>query len=153
MRDISRRTFCAATILAGASSLLGRNNAAAQELPRGVTEIPLSKVKWVLGSNGLESAMLFGDSTKAGPYLNLVKWPPNKKLSAHKHPDDRHGIVISGVHYMGYGEKFDEKKVQAHKAGTYFSEPANTPHFGMTKGKGAVLYFYVIGPSGSIPLE
>ena len=38
---------------------------------------------------------------------------------------------------MGYGEKFDEKKVQAHKAGTYFSQPANTPHFGMTKEKGA----------------
>jgi len=125
----------------------------AQELPKGVADIPLSKMKWVLGSNGLESAKLLGDSTQAGPYLNVVKWPPNKRLPAHKHPDDRYGMVVSGVHYVGYGDKFDEKKLHANVAGTFFSEPANTPHFGMTKGEGAVLYFYGIGPSGSTPLE
>src|ERR1700686_486758 len=108
----------------------------AQELPKGVVDIPLSKVKWVSGSNGLETAQLLGDSTQAGPYLNLVKWPPNTRLTAHKHPDDRYGMVISGVHYVGQGDKFDEKKLHAHVAGTFFSEPANTPHFRMTKGDG-----------------
>jgi len=44
-------------------------------------------------------------------------------------------------------------KLHAHPAGTFFTEPANTPHFGMTKDEGAVLHFYGIGPSGRTPLE
>ena len=128
--------------------------AVGQDLPAGVRIIPPEGMRWILNpTNGLESASLLGDSTKPGPYLQLVKWPPNKRLPAHKHPDDRYGMVISGVHYVGYGDKFDEAKLHAHSPGTYFTEPANTPHFGMTKGEGAVLYFYGVGPSGSTPLE
>ena len=106
------------------------------------------------GTDGpCSNAKLLGDSDKPGPYLNLVKWPPNTKALAHKHPDARYGMLISRVHYIGYGDKFDEKKLHVHPAGTYFTEPPDTPHFGMTKGEGAVLYFYGTGPSGSTPLE
>ena len=127
---------------------------AAEDLPRGVTVTPLSKVKWVKSADStLEYANLLGDPDKLGPYLRLVKWPPNTKNLAHKHPDDRYGMVISGVHYVGYGEKFDEKKMHANSAGTSFTEPANTAHFGMTKREPAILYFYGTGPSGSTRLE
>src|SRR5262245_36602258 len=88
--------------------------AVAQDLPAGVRIIPPEPIRWSLNpTNGLESAPLLGDSTKPGPYLQLVKWPPNKRLPAHKHPDDRYGMVISGVHYVGYGDKFDESKLHA----------------------------------------
>ena len=84
--------------MAGASSLLGQNDIAAQELPKGVTEIPLSKVKWGLDRTVWKSRNATEASTQSGPYLNLVKWPPKKKILRIKHPDDRHGMVISGVH-------------------------------------------------------
>jgi uncharacterized RmlC-like cupin family protein len=125
----------------------------AEDLPKGVTLVPLPEMKWVKASTGRETAMMLGNLDHPGAYLQLVKWPANNKALAHKHSDDRYGIVISGVHYLGYGDKFDESKLHAHPAGTYFTEPANTPHFGMTKGEGAVLYFYGIGPSKNIPLE
>lgn len=125
----------------------------AQDLPAGVMEIPLSDIKWIPAANGLEHANLLGDPDKAGPYLQLVRWPAHKQLPAHKHPDARYGVVISGVHYVGNGDKFDEKKLRKHTAGTFFSEPALEPHFGMTKDEGAILYFYGTGPSGSTPLE
>jgi uncharacterized RmlC-like cupin family protein len=142
------------TLAAAASLCLGTFAAhAADELPPGVTLVPPDKVKWIKAKDGRDYSVLLGHPAKAGPYLLLVKWPPNSKALAHTHPDTRYGMVVSGVHYIGYGDKFDESKLHAHTAGTFFTEPANTPHFGMTKGEGAVLYFYSVGPSGSKPLE
>ena len=127
--------------------------AGADDLPKGVSLITPPEMKWERSAFGRENAYLYGHPSKPGPYLYLTKWPPHNKALAHKHPEDRYGLVVSGVHYIGYGEKFDEKKLHAHPAGSFFTEPANTPHFGMTKGEGAVLYFYAIGPSGNTPLE
>jgi len=127
--------------------------AGADDLPQGVTLITPSEMKWEPSASGRESAYLYGHPDKPGPYLCLIKWPPHNKALAHKHPDNRYGLVVSGIHYIGYGEKFVENKLHAHPAGSFFTEPANTPHFGMTKGEGAVLYFYGIGPSGITPLE
>jgi hypothetical protein len=71
----------------------------AQDLPAGVMEIPLSDIKWIPAANGLDHANLLGDPDKPGPYLQLVRWPAHKRLTAHKHPDARYGVVISGVHW------------------------------------------------------
>ena len=62
-------------------------------------------------------------------------------------------VVLRGVHYIGYGDKFDESKLHKHEQGTFFNEPAKTAHFGMTKSEGAILYFYGHGPTGSTALE
>jgi hypothetical protein len=136
--------------LAATLSLAAR---AADPLPPGVKLIDPDAIPWVKTPSGRENACLLGDPTRPGPYLCLVKWPPWTKALAHTHPEDRYGMVLSGVHYIGYGSKFDEARLKPHPAGTYFTEPANTPHFGMTKGEGAVLYFYAIGPSGTRPVE
>jgi len=140
-------------LVALASAVLASVIAVAQGVPAGVKTIPLSEVKWVAQPNDLSRTALLGDPDKPGPYLQLVKWPPNTRLPAHKHPDARYGMVVSGTHYVGQGDKFNEAKLNAHSVGTFFTEPANTPHFGMTKGEGAVLSFYGIGPSGTTPLQ
>ena len=126
---------------------------AAETLPPGVTLVDLDTVKWVKTVSGRDQAYIMGHPSKPGPYLYLVKWGPNDKAGAHFHPEDRHGVVLRGVHYIGYGDKFDESKLHEHKAGTFFTEPSKTAHFGMTKGEGAILYFYGVGPTGSTPLE
>jgi len=140
--------------LLSCAMLVGISSAVAEDdLPKGVTLITPDKIQWVKTPSGRELAYLHGHPDKPGPYLYLVKWPPNNKAPAHKHPDDRYGIVLSGTHYIGYGDRFDEKKLHVHPAGSYFTEPANTAHFGRTKGEGAVLYFYGMGPSGNVALE
>lgn len=122
-------------------------------LPPGVTLTKLDDLKWQMSPSGRESADILGRTDRPGPYLSLIKWAPNLKAMPHKHPDDRYGVVLSGVHYIGYGDKFDETKLHAHTAGTFFTEPANTPHFGITKSEGAVLYFYGTGPSAILPVD
>ena len=126
---------------------------AAETLPPGVTLVDLDNVKWVKTVSGRDQAYIMGHPGKPGPYLYLVKWGPNDKAGAHFHPEDRHGVVLRGVHYIGYGDKFDESKLHEHKVGTFFTEPSKTAHFGMTKSEGAILYFYGVGPTGSTPLE
>ncbi len=122
-------------------------------LPPGVSLVELQNMKWVGKPTGNDSAYLHGHPSQPGPYLYLARWKPHNKVLAHKHPDDRYGIVISGVHYIGYGDKFDATKLHAHPAGTFFTEPANVGHFGITKDEGAILYFYGVGPSGITKLE
>ena len=140
-------------VVAALLGLAAFTTCAADDLPPGVTLVKPDEMKWERSASGRENAYLLGHPAKAGPYLYLVKWPPNSKALAHKHPEQRYGMVVSGVHYIGYGDKFDEKKLHAHPAGTFFTEPANTAHFGMTRGEGAVLYFYAVGPSGNTALE
>ncbi len=92
-------------ILLLAAALLCINAHAADGLPPGVTLLKPEQMKWEKSASGRENAYLMGHPSKAGPYLYWVKWPPNAKALAHKHPLHRHGMVVSGVHYIGYGEK------------------------------------------------
>jgi quercetin dioxygenase-like cupin family protein len=86
---------------------------------------------------GLENVDLMGDISKPGPIVTRTKFPPNFTLQAHTHPDDRTYTIISGTWYVGWGTKFDETKLKALPAGSFYSEPANVPHFVATKGDGA----------------
>jgi hypothetical protein len=125
----------------------------ADDLPTNVSVTTPDAIKWQRSESGRDVAYILGRPDQPGPYLYLVKWPPNSKERAHMHPDSRYGTVLSGKHYIGYGDHFDETKLLADVPGTMFTEPARTAHFGMTKDEGAVLYFYGTGPSAIIPVE
>lgn len=122
-------------------------------LPPGVELKPMAEWTWVPSKSGRENACLHGDPKKPGPYIYATRWPAHSQALAHTHPDARYAIVLQGVHYIGYGEKFDEAKLHRHDAGTWFTEPARQGHFGITKDEGAVLLFYGMGPSTLDPLE
>ena len=122
-------------------------------LPPGVELKHLSEMKWEPSKSGRHQAYLVGHPSKPGPYVLAVKWPPHSKALAHKHPDFRCAMVLEGVHYIGYGDKYDEAKLHRHTAGTWFTEPAQQGHFGLTKDEGTILYFYGMGPSAFEPLE
>ena len=94
-----------------------------------------------------------GDRAKPGLYIQLVRWPPHATLKAHSHPDDRYVMVLRGTFYHGIGEKFDESKLEARPAGSFFTEPKGVRHFGMTKDEGTILYFVGTGPSTTDNLE
>jgi hypothetical protein len=140
-------------LFAFAACVFGLSAVHAQELPDGVSVTPPAAIKWQHSASGRDVAYILGRPDQPGPYLYLVKWPPNSKERAHMHPDARVGMVVAGKHYIGYGDHFDETRLHADEVGTSFTEPARTAHFGMTKEEGAVLYFYGVGPSAIIPVE
>jgi quercetin dioxygenase-like cupin family protein len=75
-----------------------------------------------------------GDPAKPGPYTLRLKFPAGYKLAPHTHPDSREVTILSGTWYTGYGEKFDSAALKALPAGSFYTEPANLPHFVETRG-------------------
>jgi uncharacterized RmlC-like cupin family protein len=99
------------------------------------------------GVKGIETRVLLGDPSKSGPYTIAIRVPPNTRIAAHSHRDDRSAIVVSGLWHFGYGTNADEAATLALPAGSYYTEPAGDPHFAWTGPEGATVYISGIGPS------
>lgn len=93
-------------------------------------------------------AVLVGEPTRPGPYTIRVKVPANVKLMAHRHSEDRVYTVISGVFYIGLGEKFDADKLTAYPPGSVVVLPGDTWHFHWAKSGEYVTQVTAIGPLG-----
>jgi quercetin dioxygenase-like cupin family protein len=70
-------------------------------------------------------AVLVGQPSEAGPYVIRVKAPAGVKLMPHRHPEDRIYTVMSGVFYIGLGDRFDGDKVKAYPPGSVIILPGD----------------------------
>ena len=93
-------------------------------------------------------AVIVGRPAEAGPYAVRVRVPRGVKLMPHRHPEDRVYTVISGVFYIGLGDRFDPDKLQAYPPGSVIVLPGNTPHFHWAKPSEYVTQVNAIGPLG-----
>ena len=93
-------------------------------------------------------AVMVGHPSEPGPYVTRVKASGGAKLMPHQHPEDRIYTVMSGVFYIGLGEKFDGDKVQAYPPGSVVVLPGNTWHFHYAKSGEYVTQISAIGPLG-----
>jgi hypothetical protein len=91
-------------------------------------------------------AILVGDPTQPGPIR--VKVPDSVKLAPHRHPEDRLYTVISGVFYIGLGERFDASRLTAYPPGSVVVLPGDTWHFHWAKSGEYVTQVTAIGPLG-----
>lgn len=94
-------------------------------------------VKWGEGPPslpaGAKSALIFGDPSKAGPFVLRAKLPANYKIPPHFHPDTETVTVLSGTFYASMGDTFDAAKCKGMGAGSFLALPAKSPHFVYTK--------------------
>lgn len=105
------------------------------------------------GVAGIRTTVLHGDPTRAGPYTIALRVPPNTRIAAHSHRDDRTAVVVSGVWRFGYGRKADEALVKTLPPGSFYSEPAGIEHFAMTGPEGASVYISGFGPTSTDYVE
>jgi quercetin dioxygenase-like cupin family protein len=101
---------------------------------------------------GSEIADLVGDGSKPGLYVQRVKFPANFTVQPHTHPDDRQYTVISGTWYVGWGTTFDPSKLKPLPPGSFYTEPANVPHFVMTKDEAVVVQIVGTAPTATKPV-
>jgi hypothetical protein len=120
---------------------------AAQDPPVAITP---EEVKWnksgTLALPGIEQANLIGDPARPGPYTIRVKFPPGYKLNAHTHNDARQVTILSGTWFTGYGAKFDKSALKRLPVGSFYTEPADVPHFVETEGE-VIVQVSGVGPS------
>jgi len=105
------------------------------------------------GVTGIRTTVLYGDPTKAGAYTIALRVPPNMRIAAHSHRDERTAVVVSGVWKFGYGRKADEALVKTLPPGSFYSEPAGVDHFAMTGPEGASVYISGFGPTSTDYVE
>jgi uncharacterized RmlC-like cupin family protein len=102
---------------------------------------------------GIQTVVVKGDPTRAGLYTLMLKVPPNVKIQAHSHGDDRTAVVVSGTWYFGYGREFNESALKELPAGSFYTEPPKMEHFAMTKGQGATIEITGYGPSSTVYVD
>lgn len=117
----------------------------------GFVRLKPDEIEWgeSAGDNGLKFAVLAGDPSKAGLYVIRVKFPPGLMTRPHRHPEDRHAIVVSGTWYTGEGTTFDPERTVPLGPGSYMMHPANGYHFDGAKTEEVVVQIAGYGPSAT----
>jgi len=96
-----------------------------------------------------QTVVIYGDPTKEGIYVTRVKFSAGWKDPPHWHPDPvRTAVVLSGTLYFGSGEEWDESKMKAYPAGTFYSEPPKASHYTWAKDGDVVIQLTAMGPTG-----
>ncbi|MBA4407135.1 cupin [bacterium] len=115
-----------------------------------------SEMKWIKSPDPnykISTSLLSGDPKLEGLYATQVKINRGTELLPHTHPDSRVVVVLSGKFLYAYGDKFDESAMKEMTPGTFFTEPANQPHFAWAKNSDVLLQVTGNGPSGTKYVE
>jgi hypothetical protein len=141
--------FAVCTVMLGPT--LG---SAQQVVGPGVEVTTPDKLKWVKNAAGTqETAVLFGDPQKPGPYVVRLRWLPGNMSRPHFHPNDRFFVVVEGTWWVGAGEKYDPESTVAVPAGGYVLHKAGAIHYDGAKKEPAVIQVWGMGPATSTPAE
>jgi hypothetical protein len=126
-------------------------SATAQTGGTGAVALTPAEMQWTtqggLAAPGMEQLNLVGDPAKPGPYTLRLKFPKGFRIGPHTHPDSREVTIVSGTFATGYGETFDAAKLKILPAGSFYTEPANIPHYIEIK-EDVILQVSGMGPSG-----
>ena len=134
--------------------LAALSGSAAQIDSKAVEFITPENIKWVRNAAGTnETAVLFGDPEKPGPYVIRLRWLPGNMSRPHYHQNDRFFVVISGTWWLGTGEKFDPDSTVPAPAGSYVIHKAKQVHYDGAKKEPAVIQVWGMGPATSYPAE
>jgi len=94
-----------------------------------------------------QTAIVFGDPTKPGLYVQLLKRGPDDWSQPHSHPNDRFLTVLKGTMLIGTGAKLDKNNTVALGPGSMVRDIANQTHYDGTGPDGLTLEIIGMGPT------
>lgn len=149
MSNMSLRACMSVAAVGLASlSLVGALPGLAQEAASIVKLPHQMEYKAAPGGAGPETVVLYGDPAKPGVFVMRTRFAKGAKVMPSWRPDAwRTAVVLSGTFYYGVGERWDETKLQAYPAGTFFSHPSKHPHFAWAKDGEVIVQFTAMGPT------
>ncbi len=77
----------------------------------------------------LARAVMHGDQAEPGPFTFRVRAAAGHRLLPHTHPDERTITVLQGTYWSAVGEIWDDARLVAYPAGTFYIVPAGVPHY------------------------
>lgn len=124
--------------------------------PGAIKITPPDKIPWVENEKaGSAAAILAGDPSKPGIYVELTKWHAGHMSRPHFHPNDRYIYVISGTWWVGTGTKYDPNSTVPMAPGSFVTHYGKGIHYdGAKVGYGdCVIEIVGMGPATSTPAE
>ncbi len=118
-----------------------------------VTSVTPDQVNWRADAPGWQIAVLAGDPTKPGPFVERFKIPPNAMTPLHTHPNTENITVLAGSFGLAENSTFDKSSGTILPAGSFYLLPPNQPHFAWSGADGAIIQIHGIGPSGMTVLH
>ena len=100
-----------------------------------------------------QNAVLMGDPSKPGLYIQLTKWHPHNMSRPHFHPNDRYITVISGTWWKGTGSKYDPDSTVPIPAGSFVTDVGKGIHYDGAKDEEVVLEIVGMGPATATSAE
>lgn len=121
----------------------------AQERGHGHTVALPDSLKWVEPAPlpGTSMAVVQGDPGKEGLFVYRLRMPAGYRIPPHLHKASENVTVLSGVFFIGLGEKFDQGKGQQLPSGGFASIPPNHPHYAWAGGTETVVQVHGVGPT------
>ena len=139
--------------LSVAAAGLSTINAAEQPLnPKAITIKLPDQIPWKRSAAGTnETAVLYGDPDKPGPYVLMFKWLPGNMSRPHWHPNDRMITVLKGTWWVGTGEPFDPDTTTPVPAGSAVTHFGKEIHYDGAKDGETWLLIVGEGPATNTP--
>lgn len=113
-------------------------------------------IKWSGRPGVEETANLYGDPSKEGPYAILIKWYPGNFSRPHTHDKTRWIYVVSGTWWVSSSSVFDVRTTYPLHAGSFSTDLPNAIYFdGARKGEKepGVILLAGIGPVNSVQVD
>ena len=142
-------SLASAGVLGGTSDKSAPNSA-------GFVRVTPEQVRWeeVAGGFGARIATIAGDPSRAGLYVQRVRFPPHVMTRPHWHATDRYVTVIQGTWFAGTGPNFDPRHAVPLKAGSYMFHPARALHWDGSNSDAPVIVQIVgIGPAETVQAD
>lgn len=119
------------------------------------TSLTPDQVNWraVDDAPGWQHAVLAGDPTKPGPFVERFKIPPNATTPLHTHPNTENITVLAGSFGLAENSTFDKSSGKILPAGSFYLLPPNQAHFAWSGADGAIIQIHGVGPSGMAVLH
>ncbi len=126
----------------------------AQAVPAQLPDFTRTPAQWAATAAGAGSKVtlvtLLGDPSRPGPYAQLLEVPPHARIAAHHHDGDRISTVLKGTWHFGYGPRFDAAALTTLPTGSVYTEPSDTPHYGMAGDDAVVVLVTGTGPTSTV---
>lgn len=128
--------------------LVGVTSAPAQQAQQHLI-VTSAALKWVDPPTfpGAKLATVHGDPSKEGLFVYRVKFPANYKVAPHFHKASENVTVLSGVFFIGMGDKFDQGSGKELPVGGFVSIPPTHRHFAWAGGQETLVQVHGVGPT------
>ena len=132
-----RSTYLIARLVAPAAMLIAPAIASAADAPPGHVFKNPADIQWMDAPpslpKGAKIAVLYGDPGKPGPFVIRLRAPANYKIAPHWHSQAENLSIVSGILYLGDGDRVETSKAHALKPGGYHYLPGKAHHYAFTK--------------------